>query len=111
MVQNGTISASEGASLLEASEARPMRSTSSTVSHTRWLKVRVTDLATGRSKTNVSIPIGLVEVGLRMGARFAPEMVGVDMDEVLATIKDGANGKLVDVEDVEKGEHVEIQVE
>jgi hypothetical protein len=112
MVQNGTITAAEGAKLLAALDEAPVRETAGDDrSPARWFRVRVTDLATGRSKVNVNIPIGLVNVGMRMGARFAPEMSGINMNEVISSIKSGTRGKLIDVEDVEDGEHVEIYVE
>ncbi|MHB1356881.1 MAG: SHOCT-like domain-containing protein [Anaerolineae bacterium] len=111
MVENGTITAVEGASLLEASETKPVHSNRITTSQSRWLKVRVTDLATGRSKTSVTIPLSLVDIGLRMGAKFAPEMAEIDMDELLSAIKNGVGGTLVDVEDIDKGERVEIHIE
>lgn len=112
MVQNGTITAAEGAKLLGALEEAPVHEANSDdKAPARWFRVRVTDLATGRSKVNVNIPIGLVNVGLRMGAKFAPEMSGMNMDEVIAAIKSGTRGKVIDVEDAEDGEHVEIYVE
>jgi hypothetical protein len=47
-----------------------------------------------------------------MGSKFAPEeMAGIDVDEVIEAIKNGAEGKIVDVEDHEDGERVEIYVE
>jgi hypothetical protein len=74
--------------------------------------VRVTDLATGKSKVNVNIPMGLVSVGMRMGARFAPAMAGIDAEQVMAAaIRQGVQGKVVDVEDLDDGERVEIYVE
>ena len=36
---------------------------------------------------NVNLPIGLVDVGLKMGARFAPEMAGMDVDAIQAALK------------------------
>ncbi len=76
------------------------------------LRVRVTDLKTGRSKANVNIPMGMVNFGLRMGAKFAPAgCEGLDMNQIMEEIQSGGTGKIVDVEDVEKGEHVEVYVE
>jgi hypothetical protein len=110
MVEDRTITASEGALLLEASEVRPAKISRTFASKSRWLKVQVTELATGRSKTSVTIPLSLVEIGLRMGAKFAPEMAGINMDELLNAIRNGADGTLVDVEDIDKGEGVAIYV-
>jgi hypothetical protein len=78
----------------------------------KWLRVRVTDLRTGKSKANVNVPLSLVNAGLKMGARFAPAAVeGLDMNEIIAAARAGEAGKIVDVEDDESGEHVEIFVE
>ena len=46
-----------------------------------------------------------------MGARFAPNMEGVNLEEMMAAIKSGASGKIMDVTDEDSGEHVEIYVE
>ena len=35
---------------------------------------------------------------MKMGARFAPDMENVDLDEIMASIKEGAQGKIVEVE-------------
>jgi hypothetical protein len=77
----------------------------------RWMRIRVTDLKTGNAKVNVNLPMGLVNVGLKMGARFAPDLENVDLDEIIASIKEGAQGKIVEVEDEEGDERVEIYVE
>ena len=74
--------------------------------------MRVTDTRTGRRKVDVNIPLSLVSVGLRLGARFAPEVGDVDIPELLREIEqEGRLGKVVDVQDEEDGEHVEIFVE
>ena len=77
----------------------------------RWLRVRVTDLATGRAKVNVNLPLRWVELGLKIGARQQPEIAGIDFSEVVEQIQAGANGKLVEVEDLEDGERVEVSVD
>ncbi len=117
MIEQGQISAEDGARLLEALSsaeqprlAPPYNNTMSSGS-ARWLRVRVTDLSTGKHKVNVNIPMGLVNVGLKMGARFAPEMEGIDIDQLTQLIRSGATGKLIEVEDSTDGERVEIFVE
>lgn len=116
MVEQGQISAEDGARLLEALSAGEQRrsstqATSAPASSARWFRVRVTDLRTGKNKVNVNIPMGLVTVGMKMGARFAPEMEGVDIDQLRRMVEGGATGKLVEIEDEEDGERVEIFVE
>ena len=119
MIQEGKITADEGAKLLEALNAStrpekrpptppPMPGASS---DPRWFRVRVTDSRSGKPKVNVNIPMSLVNVGLKMGARFAPNVEGVNFEEIMTAVKSGASGKVIDVTDEESGEHVEIYVE
>jgi hypothetical protein len=113
MIQEKQITAEEGARLLTAlghtSDDRP--DADGAAWRARWLRVRVTDMSTGKPKVNVSIPINLVDVGLKMGARFAPDLGGMDLDAIQAAIKQGMYGKIVEVEDSEDDERVEIFVE
>ena len=121
MVEEGKISASEGISLLEAwdrgrksarSPNRPALNAGSPAGGPRWLRVRVTDLNTGRSKATVNIPFGLMDWGLRIGAQFAPEVGSYDLQELSRVLsEEGVEGKIVDVIDDEDGEHVEIYVD
>jgi hypothetical protein len=115
MIDEGKISAEEGAKLLSAlNDSRrgpnppmPPRSPGAA----RWLRVRVTDVATGRSKATVQIPLALMESGMKIGAHFAPEVEGVDMPTIMEALRSGMTGKIVDVVDEKDGEHVEIFVE
>lgn len=115
MVAEGTITAEEGAKLLAAldpeSKKRKAPGTMDQPSAPRWFRVRVTDLETGRDKVNVNLPMSLVDVGTRMGARFAPELEDMDFHDIMEQIKGGAQGKIIEVEDAEDGERVEIYVE
>ena len=115
MVADKKITAEEGAKLLSALEPDKKKESQVVVvggpSSPRWFRIRVTDLVTGKSKVNVNLPMSLVNVGVKMGARFAPEVEGVDFVEIVEQIKSGAQGKLIDVEDVQDGERVEIYVE
>lgn len=118
MVEAGKISPGEGASLLSAiGESRKADYSNqrsewrSTVAGTRFFRVRVTDLHTGRSKATVTIPMGLMDWGLKIGAQFAPEIADLDLEELTEMLRKGADGKLVDVIDDEDGEHVEIFID
>ena len=113
MIEEGKISAADGAELLKALDqsgavkGQPLKG----ASQARWFRVRVTDMETGRSKVNINIPMGLVNVGMRMGARFTPQVEGVDYQQLIEAIRSGQQGKIFDVENVEEGEHIEIFVE
>ena len=116
LIEEGKISAEEGAKLLSAlsqggrGPAGPA-GTRPAGGPARWLRIRVTDTRTGRSKASVQIPVALVDAGMKIGAHFAPEVEGVDMTNVLAAMRAGMTGKIIDVIDEEDGEHVEIFVE
>jgi polyhydroxyalkanoate synthesis regulator phasin len=113
MVQSGQVSAEEGARLLEAlkeqTQPRPEPTPTDRTRQPRRLRVRVSDLETGRSKVNIDLPWNLINVGMHMGARFAPEEI--DLEEVMQALQAGTEGKIVDVEDAEDKERVEIFVE
>jgi len=90
--------------LNQAAKAGPKRTP-------RQLRVRITDVNTGRAKVNVNIPMGLVNIGLKMGARFIPSDADIDVESVKEAISNGQMGKIVDMEDSEDGERVEVWVE
>ncbi len=111
MIEEGKVSAEEGAKLLSAlaSGSRPAGGLSA--SGAKWLRVRVTEVNSGRSKATVQIPISLMEAGMKIGAHFAPEIDGVNMDQLMEALRTGVTGKIIDVTDDEDGEHVVIFVE
>lgn len=114
MVEDGKISAEEGARLLAAlSQGRKTSSAGMQIGTggARWLRIRITDTHSGRSKASVQIPLAVVEAGLKIGARFAPEVEGVDMSNIIDALRAGITGKIIDVTDEEGDEHVEIFVE
>jgi hypothetical protein len=111
MIQSGQISAEEGAKLLAALKSGGKETQAAEAGAPRWFRVRITDLKSGKSKVNVNIPMTLVNVGMKMGARFVPDAEGVNYEELADAIRAGAQGKVIDVEDEEREERVEIFVE
>jgi hypothetical protein len=114
MVESGKLSANEGISLLQAlgqerNSRRPANQPQS--GGPNWFRVRVTDTISGKSKASISIPLGLMDWGLRIGAQFAPEVSNVNLEELGRALRTGVEGKIIDVIDDEDGEHVEIFVE
>ncbi len=115
MIESGQISAEEGVQLLaalseEKAEPRKAESRARPLSkRQRLLRVRVTDLATGRHQVDINLPLNLVRIGAKMGARFTPEEI--DFDAVIEALDAGAVGKILDVVDEEDSERVEIFVD
>lgn len=114
MIQDGKITAEDGAKLLaaltETSKTRRTRVVSRT-GESRYMRVKVTDTFTGKTKVSVNLPLGLVDAGLNIAANFMPDM-GIDAtEEISAAINEGLTGKIVDVLDEEDGEHIEIFID
>lgn len=117
MIQEGTITAEEGAKLLKAltsSSQKPHTKRATVhIGGAKWLRVRVTDLASGKSRVNVNLPLKLVDAGINIAAQFVPEEMDLDgiMTAVNEAINDNMIGKIVDVVDSEDGEHIEVFIE
>lgn len=109
MIEEGQVTAEEGAKLLDALE-EPSRAEGRVAGSPRWFRVRVTDLDTGKHKVNINLPLKLLDLGARIGAKFAAP-ADIDVEGVVQAIKEGAQGKIIDVEDEEEGERVEVYVE
>jgi len=58
------------------------------------------------------MPVGLADFGMKMAARFVAFGVDdLDMKEIIAAMNNSGAEKLINVDDEEKGEHVEIFIE
>ena len=119
MIQEGKISAAEGARLIEAlddlSGTTPTPQQPSRPSEggrkPRYMRVMITDTDTGKARVNVRLPVSLINSGMRMGARFAPEIEGLEMEDLNAWLNSGEIGQIVDIFDDEDGEHIEVFLE
>ncbi|MBC8505416.1 MAG: hypothetical protein ISR58_08930 [Anaerolineales bacterium] len=114
MIQEGKISADEGAKLLKAlssSSEKPVKAKNPS-GGARWLRVRVTDMSKGKAKVNVNLPLKLIDAGLNIAAQFVPDVEFEEMGTAVSeAIADGLTGKIVDVVDAEDGEHIEVFIE
>jgi len=119
MIQEGKISAAEGAQLIEAldelNEPTPPAPLSpgefSVGKRPRYLRILVTDSNTGKTRVNVSLPVSLIRSGLQMGAKLIPEVEGLSLEDLSAWMTSGESGEIVDVFDEEDGEHIEVFLE
>ena len=109
MVETGKVTAAQAAQLLDTLELEPERPRAQ--SRNRTARVRVTNLASNRQKVNVTIPVSLIQVGLRLGTRLAPQVSGSALEDLLRAIESGVTGRLLDLQDLEEGERVEIFAE
>ena len=110
MLEQGKISAAEADDLLAALEAPSLaRSLGPGGEKAPRLHIRITDLRTGRAKTDVVIPTGM------LGRKWARRLVGLLGHRPIRGLEEVANagtkGTIVDVTDERRGERVEIAIE
>lgn len=110
MIQEGKITAEEGAKLLGALKGQ-RRDAGAGREAASWVRLRVTDARSGRSKANVNLPMSLVDSLLKLAARFIPEDADVDLDELRAVLNSGARGKVFEADVEEENQHIEVFVE
>ncbi len=119
MLESGAITADEAGTLLDALDRAdradhlhsPSLSTNdppNPAGLARNVRIRVSDSASGRATFNLAVPLGLVDAGLTLARRFAPERL-LNADTLRESITSGFRGSLLDVDD--DGERVEIIVE
>jgi hypothetical protein len=127
MVEDGRISADEAEKLLSALEDGEFNGIMRK-GRARWLKVRVYERDSDKPKVKVNVPLALLKIGAKMGAKFNiafPEEAkrtmhekGVDLsdlkdlkkiEEVIDSLASHGPFKLVDVE--EEKEKVEVYIE
>jgi hypothetical protein len=120
MVQEKRITAGEGAKLIEALQgfaaskdrAAPEPEIGRAgIDRPRWVRVRVTDAANGSPRVNLRLPVGLVERGIKAGARLAPEVGGIELERLLGAIEAGQAGRVIDEVDGDGSKHIEITLE
>jgi hypothetical protein len=116
MVQAGKLTAEEAVQLLETlgeprlpGRGRPPAAQTS--AKPRWFRMRVTDKITGKTHVDIRLPVHVVTAGAKLGARFSPEAVGLDMNKVIENIRKGIIGKVLETDTPDKEEKVEVFIE
>lgn len=109
LIESGQVSADEAARLLDAlAEPRePVRGRGLA----RTLRVRITDLASGRQKANVTLPVTLIGVAIKLGARLLPRSSTAAIEDIQHMVEEGATGRIFEMQDFEQNERIEIFVE
>jgi hypothetical protein len=112
MINEGKITAEEGARLLSALSKQKRGQSALREGDPRWLRVRVVNMHSGKEEVRVNLPISLVNVGLKMGARFIPDAEQESvMEDLVEALNQGMTGKIVDVIDETEGQRVEVFLE
>ncbi|HBY58047.1 MAG TPA: hypothetical protein DEG96_09360 [Candidatus Atribacteria bacterium] len=118
MLEEKKITSEEAAELLEAlrETKEEEETTPLSTKKKRFLKIRVTK--GDKPQVNVTIPFSLVKWGLNLASKLGKDTVNIegkeipiDMDELNKAMNDPEfTGKIVDVVEEEKGEHIEIEI-
>ncbi len=113
MLEEGEISAEEAAALLQALEGEKQwaASTPSGPSRERrHLRVRVSDIASGAMKADLTLPMGMVNTILRTGGRLSDDF-DLDLQKLEKLVASSTTGNSMETIDTEDDERVEIHVE
>jgi hypothetical protein len=111
LVEEGQITAAQAAQLLDALETESERPTER--SRDRILRVRVSTLNPRLQKANIAatLPLNLIRATLRLGTQLLPQLSNTALEDLLKSIDSRAAGRLLDLQDLDKGERLEIFVE
>ena len=120
LVEQGKVTPEEGVRLIQALERAQSAQVSTTRSASRaapstpaprWLRIRVTDTLHGKVRVNIRLPVTVLNTGMKLGARFSPELGQTEIDLIQTAIRSGTTGTVVDVVDDDDHEHVEVFLE
>ena len=78
-----------------------------------WVHIRVKNDRPGEHNINLSVPLDLGVVAVRVAEPFVPQMRHTGVDDVIVSLKDNAQKDrpvIIDVNDDEDGEHVQVIV-
>jgi hypothetical protein len=114
MVEAGQVSALQASELLDVLEedAEPPRDRSRE-RRDRTLRVRVTSLKARQQKVYAiaALPISVIQAGMRLGGQMIPQLNNSALHDLLQAIETESSGRLLDLQDLERGERLEIFVE
>ena len=115
MIQEGQITAEEGAKLIEALDTGGDEYAQAAIKNRgRSIKIKVTDKDSGNTRVNLTLPFGV--------ARFAQSFIphaeksrlknqGIDLDSLFSDLSDHADGKILEVDEEHSNQKIEIWIE
>jgi SHOCT-like domain len=119
MIEEGKLSAEEGARLLEALDAPTEKATrvvfqDSYARRGSQIRIRIYSEVTGAERVNLTVPIALA----KMFSAMVPEPQrawldeqGIRIEDLMASIESGQVGKIIDMRAGDHEEHVEVSIE
>lgn len=76
-----------------------------------FLRIQVSGIDDVQPRVHVRIPLRMLKMGLDIGAVYAPELKGLDLQKIVADLHAFADGSIIEVEDFESGEKVVISID
>ncbi len=111
MIEEGTISPAEGAELLRALHENAGNQAGASARAPQWLRIRISDKISGEEKTQFNIPMNLVNLGIKLGIQFTPEIEGLRIAGLVAALQSGRQGKIFELDLPNSRERIEIFAE
>lgn len=118
LVESGQVTATQAAQLLDALELERdgqsrANERQSERSRERLIRIRATSVNVRQQKqlVNATLPLSLLKISLHLGVRLMPQISESTLDELLRVVEQGVTGRVLDLQDIEKGERIEIFVE
>ncbi len=115
LVESGQITAIQAAQLLDTLEDTESVGIPLAMHRMRERVIHVrstnTNAPTNKVTVNATLPLSLLKAGLRLGERFLPQLMSSEVTDLLQTIETGTSGRVLDLQDMEKGERLEVFVE
>ncbi len=113
LLEAGQVTASQAGELFDVLEGADFEQVVVERKKERVIRIRTSHLRPGVTTTSLmaAIPVRLVRLSLRLGARLFPQLNSNTLEDILRSIEEGASGRLLEIHDMEKGERLEIFVE
>ena len=118
MIESGQVSAVEASQLLDTLEIEPDFSkerprAAKEARRERTLRVRTSNLKSRQQRVYVTatVPLSVLKASLRLIAHLIPQLQTNMLADLLHSLERGTTGRLLDVQDLDKGERIEVFVD
>ncbi len=115
MIEQGQLSATEASQLLDTLEIEPASPLehSGELRRDRILRVRASNLKSRQQRAYVTatLPLSILKASLRLSTQFMPRLQTGTFADLLQSIERGASGRLLDMQDLDKGERIEVFID
>ena len=108
MIEEGQLTAAQASVLLDTFDEEQDRMRENLDERDRHRVVRFQTTSVHRKHMTATIPVNLIKVALRLGTQLMPQLHSHALEDLIWAIEQGAVGRVLDLQDLEKGERLEI---